>query len=501
MSGQNYWLKLGGGLAALAAIIGLWFGDEYYTKKEAEKKKLDEKALAFEPDKVRSIELTVPESVTHLGFTRDDVKADWRMNPPHDAVAADQDAVNNFVSALQELRKERSLGDIDEGKIAEFGLDKPRRVVKVTLDDGKSIGVEVGGDVRVGKAQGIEFKPLSVYARSTGTKTLLVIPSSALTTLDKKFADFRTKKVVKFKRDEVGQLTFVIPSGPVTVQRKDGNWQVVAADKTYPGDANAIGLYIDRLERLRADTVIERSELGGSGLAELGLATPRFTVGFKKEDGTLLQDVAIGLNEKNAHLVMADAAIAKVPLDQFDDLSPDVKSFRDLRVMMGVDFSKVSRVVTSKGKIFQKEGQRWFPVAAEGSSPGDKAALESKPSPDQDSRSEAATLASDFEFMRASDIIDPENVKTDVEYGLDPPVESFSFEFAEGAPTKKIQVRVGRRVASDEKKVYLNREGSEAVYIVDTAWMDSLKALDDPAKDKPSPSGAETATPQAKKGD
>jgi hypothetical protein len=65
---------------------------------------------------------------------------------------------------------------------------------------------------------------------------------------------------------------------------------------------------------------------------------------------------------------------------------------------------------------------------------------------------------------------------------------------------KRVQVTVGARLPSDDKKVYLKREGSQALFVVDAAWMDALKALDDPAKSKPVDSGGE-ASPQAKKGD
>ena len=490
-SSFGYWFKLGGGVAVLAAIGGVWFGDEYYTKKETEDKKIAEKALNFESDAVRQVAIKGPGG--EFSFARDGAKSEWKFVGEHADISPDQDAVNNFLAAVKEMRRERDLPAIDEAKLSEFGFQNPRRVISVSLDGGKQIGLEIGGDVKVGQAQGAEFKALSVYARSIDTKALFVVPSAALTSTDRKFSDFRTKQVAKFLRDDVAEFSFDTKDGNVTVAKQDASWNIKLSNgKTFTGDGNAIGLYLDKLQRLRADAVIEKSAIAGQdGLAALGLAKPSRIVRLKKAGGETLQEISIGANESKTNVVMADGAIAQIALDQLGDLVADFKTLRDLKVMSGVDFTKVTRLVTSKGKTFQKEGQKWYPVSTD-------AAAASSPAPrkEQESRSEVATLLSDFEFMRAKDIIDADAVQADSAYGLDQPIESFTFEFADDAAAKKIQVRLGRRVVSDEKSIYLKREGSSAVFMVDTAWMDTLRALDEPPKEL-KPSGG--SSPQAKK--
>jgi hypothetical protein len=487
----SYWVKLGAGIAALAVIVGVWFGDEYYTKKEAEEKKLAEKAINFETDLVRQIALKGPGG--EFAFSRDGAKSDWKFVGEQSGVAPDQDAVNNFLSAVQEMRRERDLPVVEESKVAEFGFDSPRRVVRVSLEGGKEIGVEIGGDVKVGQTQGTGFKALSVYARSIDNKALFVVPSTVLASTEKKFSDFRTKSVAAFAREDVAEFSFDTKEGNVKVARQDANWIIhLSNGKSYPGDSNAIGLYLDKLQRLRADAVIEKSEIAGQdGLALLGLAKPSRVVSLKKAGGETLQEIAIGANESKVNVIMADGAVAQLALDQLGDLVADYKTLRDLKVMIGIDFSKVTRLVTSKGKTFQKEGQKWYPVAS-----GQDPAASPAPRTEQESRSEVATLVSDFEFMRAKDIIDPEAVQADSHYGLDQPIDSFTFEFSDDAALKKVQVRLGRRVVSDEKSIYLKREGSEAVFMVDTAWMDTLRTLDEPPKEL-KPSGE--TSPQAKK--
>jgi hypothetical protein len=513
----NYWAKLGLSLAGLGALVGIWFGDEYYTKKEAEEKKIAEKVLNFESEKVRGILLKT--GTDEFSFARDSATAEWKFLGQVAQIRPDQDAVNNFLSALKDMRRERDLEGYDEAKKADFGLDKPRRVIELTLEGDSKLAFEIGGDVQVGKAQGAEFKALSTYAHLLGdknTKSLLVIPSSALTQTDKKFSDFRTKSVVHFSRDSVSSFSYVGKEGNVKVAKKDGNWSVTlqpsaatgagAPEKVYGGDSNGIGLYIDKVQRLRADNVIEKTALGQNGtekFGEYGLSNPARVVSFFNEGGELLQELKIGVNETRTNLVMADGAVAQIALDQFAELAPELKTFRDLKVMSGVDFSKVTKLVTSKGKSFQKEGQKWFPITDNNSAaPAEGKSAEAGRS-DQESRSEAGTLASDFEFMRAKDIIDPEYLKNDQAYGFDQPIESFSFEFSADSAINKVGIKVGRRVETDEKNVYIKRDGSPAVYIVETTWMDSLKALE---QDKPAPktdgapaTGDSAVSPQAKK--
>lgn len=490
-SSFGYWFKLGAGVAALAAIVGIWFGDEYYTKKEAEEKKIAEKALNFEAEAVRKIALKGPGG--EFSFERDGAKSDWKFQGEHANIVPDQDAVNNFVAAVKDMRRERDLPAIDESKVAEFGFDKPRRVVRVSLEGGKELGIEIGGDVKVGQTQGAGFKALSVYARALDNKSLFVVPSAALTSTEKRFADFRTKLVSKFSREDVAEFSFDTKDGNVTVAKQESNWTLKLSNgKSYAADSNAIGLYLDKLQRLRADAVIEKSDIAGEdGLAILGLAKPSRVVQLKKAGGELIQQIAIGANQAKTNVTMADGAVAQLALDQLGELVTDIKTLRDLKVMNGAEFPKVTRVVTSKGKTFQKEGQKWYPVVSDAA-----AAASPAPRKEQESRSEVATLLSDLEFMRAKDIIDADAVQADAQYGLDKPIESFTLEFAPDAAINKIQVRLGRRVVSDEKSIYLKRDGSGAVFMVDTAWMDTLRALDEPPKEL-KPSG--DSSPQAKK--
>lgn len=91
---------------------------------------------------------------------------------------------------------------------------------------------------------------------------------------------------------------------------------------------------------------------------------------------------------------MSDGAIGTVDVGQLTDLFPNLKYFRDRRVMRDVSMADVLKIKTPKGRIYQKENNNWF--ATEG--PGVDKEKQSK-----DGNSDAGRLYADWEFMAADD--------------------------------------------------------------------------------------------------
>lgn len=495
MSVKGYWVRLASGIAVLAALVGLWFGDEYYTEREEKEKEASGKAFVFEPDQL--LRIRIQSGASTIEMERSARDANWMMLQPTPGIEADQDAVRNFITNLSEIRKERDLEGVDAGKLADFGLESPRRVLLLGLEGGKELKLEVGGDVQIGKQQGSAFRALSVYGKSSSSDGLIMMPSSVLTVTEKSFGDFRTKSVTKFSRENVASFTYQTNLGELKAAKAEGGkWTVaIAGGKTYSGDSNAIGLYLDKLQRLKAESVIEKGDVSAELLASLGLEPPARTVILSDAQGQELQRLALGVNETQTNAIMADGGIARMSLESFADLTPEIKTLRDLRVMTGVDFTQLKRLQTFKGKTFEKEGQKWYPVAAEGGS-------KTESRENQESRSEASTLTSDFEFMRAKDVIDAEDLQGTQVYGFDKPLSRFVFEFEEGANPQKVEVTLGNRVEGDETSIYLKHSLSDAVFKVETSWMNALEALDSDSSAEEMKGETEGGlSPQAKKDD
>lgn len=496
---MNYWAKLSAGVGVLGLLIGVWYADEYYTEIEKKEKEVAGKVISFEEAKVRKVELI--NEGQPFRFERTGAEAKWEMTAPNPAVAPDQDTLNNLVAALRDIRKERVLDEKEDEDLTPFGLTEPRRRIRVDLEGDISLELLIGGDVQIGKGQDSGFKALSVYAKVVDENGILVVPSSVLTSTDRKFTDFRTKQVVSFSRDDVSRFSFEKEGTVWTLEKKEGAWQISdGGDRAYTGDGNNIGLYLDRIQRLRADGVIEQDRLEGDvTLSSLGLEPPNASVSFQNEKGDSLHVMNVGVNKTHTNVSMMDGAIAQLSLSEFTEIVPDIQTLRDLKVMRGVDMNKVTRLVTGNGKTYQREGQKWYPVVASQASADGAASDEVGASSDRTSKAEVNTLFSDFEFMRAVSIIDADQAKPESVYGLDTPFKTFTLEFAPDSGMDSIRVRVGNRVENDEKKIYMKRDGSDSVFVIETTWMDALQAIE--AEDNPSAEESKEVSPQAKKED
>lgn len=474
---MNFWIKIALGLVGAGAVIGVWYGDEYYTKKEEETKKISSKVLNFEAAQVRKFVLT--NSAGTFTFEREQATTPWKMTAPK-AVKPDQDTVNNLLASVQGLTLETELAGTEKAakggaEAATYGLGSPRATLEITLEDKKNLKLSLGQDVSVGNTSGANFNALSVYAVSSSREAILVVGSSVISATKKTYTDFRTKIAGDFSTTDVKSLVVTKANGDkVKVDKAEKGWNIVAP-RDLPADSNNVGLFLDRLARLKVDKVTESEALNPSNLAALGLDMPATTLEIIGEGNKSLQVFKLGLTKESAYVTMADGAVGSVELSQWADLSPELKYFRDRRVMRGVSLGEVSKIKTLSGKVFQKEGPNWYPVgvAAPVASPAAGGATKAEKVSDKD----ASQLFSDWEFLTADDVVDGAEAADLSKFGLDKPVTRFSLEYAD-ASKPATEVLVGGRVPKNEKAVFVKRVDAPEVYAVETGWLDVLARMD-----------------------
>lgn len=490
---MNTWAKIGLSIVGVAAVAGVYFGDEYYTKKEDEQKLVSSKAVHFETQNVRTIVLNNDNG--QFFFERDDATSDWRMTEPRQ-VKPDQDAVNNFLSAVQSLKVEQEVPNTEtvvkmsEEAASQYGLSKPRIGIEVRLADNKIHKLFIGNDVRVGSESDGDFVAVSTYAVNPDKHSLLVVSSSIVSAAKKNFSEFRTKVAGDFKPAEVSSFTLSRDNGITIELKKEGNdWKIVKPTEMQ-ADNNNVGLYLDRISKQRVEKVIETADVTPNDRRTYNLEPASATLSVSNAEGALLQNMQFGLTKEKVFLTMADGAYGEVDLAQWADLVPELKYFRDRRVMRDVAMGDVLRIKTLAGNKYQREGNDWFlttdsplysqkPVptsAPDGATPAaGEAAADAKAA----ASIEASRVFSDWEFLTADDIIDGPDAQGLASYGLNDPLTRFSFEFKDDANRPAEEILVGNRVPNDEKRVYVKRASKPAVYIVETAWLDNLQKLDE----------------------
>lgn len=481
------WQSMTLAAVAAAAIWGGVFLDEHLAEKEAVQQKQDERLLAFESKDV--LQFALKNKNGEFKFARENATANWQMTEPAGA-KPDQDAVNNMIAAVQSAKFEQQIdsgksvadsiksGDASAGK--EYGFETPRAELVVKVAANKELGTAerevklwLGGDVGIGSGAGSAFNALSLYAVSSDKSALLVTGHSLASTLDKGLKDLRTKLIGDFNVSEVAFITLSKNDGSVLQleKKKDetqSQWHVVSP-KMIKADNNQVGLFLDSFVRLRADSVTEASAISEANKGALGLSQPNASLVLKDAEGKELQKIEYGLTKEGLFLTMSDGAVGSVEMTKFTDLAPELKYFRDRRVLTEVNFNDVNLLTTVNGKKFQREGIDWYAVNAT-SQNNDK--NEKKAAND-----EVRRFVEDWEFMTAEDVLDADETTELSKFGLDKPITSFSL--GSTAENKiKVDVLAGSRVPGNEKAVYVKRGDKPEVFVMESKWLDVLTRLD-----------------------
>jgi hypothetical protein len=294
-------------------------------------------------------------------------------------------------------------------------------------------------------------------------------------------------------------VTKAAESSRIQLSKGEKDWSITSPRELL-ADANNVGLFLDRWSRLRVEKVTEKAAVSDSNKESLGLAAPAATIEILGAEGKVLQKFELGMTTESMYVTMADGAVGNVDLGQFTDLVPDLKYFRDRRVMRDVSLGDVVKLRTSSGREYQKEGSNWYavgeaakttapaPAPSSAAKPADGDATPAAGSAGKTSSKDAYDVFSQWEFLVADDVVDnPSSNLTD--YGLSTPIARLVFGFKDGGPAP-VEVLVGNRVPSNEKLVYVKRVDTPEVYSVETQWLEPLARMDGSAVGK---------DPQAKK--
>jgi hypothetical protein len=483
---MNFLGKISLAAAAVAALGGVMYWDEYSTKKEEEQKSAQSKALTFEISQVRK--LSLENESGKFVFERENATSDWKMLEPK-AIRPDQDAVNNVLSSIQSLTVNSELKETEKftqgTEAAKYGLEKPRIAFDLTLEGNKTKKLHIGSDLGLGTKSGEKLNAISVYAFNPERKNLLVVGSTVVSAGKKTFADFRTRQVTDFKAAEAEKLVLTKNTGEkIEVTKADGKWKV-KLPRELEADENNMSLFLDRLSNLKAEKVTEQTEATPEKLATMNLVTPNAVIEIIGKENKVIQSVKLGLTPQNIFVTMIDGAVGSLDVNKWTELSPELKYFRDRRVMRGLTMSEISKIKTKSGRTFQKEGAQWYLTEETASAdPKNPAAPAAKASPvvaEKTSDSVAATFFSDWEFMTADDIIDGPEAQDLAKFGLDKPVTKFLFEFSEASKGVE-EVFIGNRVPKNEKTVYVKRSSRPEIFAVETSWLDALSKMDGAGK-------------------
>lgn len=469
---MNYWAKVGLGVLGVSAVAGLWFGDEYYTKKEQTQKTLESRALNYEVKDV--LGMTLKNDTGEFSFERPSNADKWMMKAPKVA-KADEEAINELINAYSFMNVSSRLSDFQESDAAKYGLETPKLTLTLKMADGKTKVLRVGTDLGVGATKEGDAGT-SVYAVSSDHKNLLVLGRTSIDSGKKSLSDFRTKTLGTFTTQDVRGFVLTKNDGTkLKLEKVQIDW-MIKEPKEITADNNSVGLFLDKMAKLKLNQIQEPETLDAAKLGSFGLAQPVAKLEVTGEEGKVLQTIDYGMDAKNVYFKMEDGAVGSVDMGQYADLAPPLKHFRDRRVTKGIAVDKINKLTTKSGKTFTKEETNWYLSSAHApeGTPGPDGKTEVKArTPD----TQASSFVTDFEFLTSDDVVDAQDAKNLANFGLEKPITHVKLEFSEEGKAP-LDVLVGNRVPKNETHVYVKHSQSENIYMVKFDWVEKLNKLD-----------------------
>ncbi|RZO56035.1 MAG: DUF4340 domain-containing protein [Sandaracinaceae bacterium] len=192
--------------------------------------------------------------------TEDDELGDslgtWTLTAPVES-AADDDAVDSLLSALEWLDARRTLEGVADEDRARMGLDEPRFVVRFRVMD-EEVALRIGGEAPTGDG---------VYAAVDGEDRAYVVGTDFVESIDHDVDHFRDKDLFAgFYGTDARQITL---GGGVPELRfeRDGVWRVRAPVRGW-ADASKVDRLLRGLRDLRATRFLDErpDDLGPYGL-------------------------------------------------------------------------------------------------------------------------------------------------------------------------------------------------------------------------------------------
>jgi Domain of unknown function (DUF4340) len=340
-------------MVVLAALLGAL----YWSNHRKAKEDTNIKASADAPPKILSLNQA---DVTGLRFERKDQPevelslngpGNWQITTPK-PLRADQDTVSNLLSTLSSLSSERLLDD-KAPDVASYGLANPSLQVDVTLKDGKTQKLLVGGQTAVGN---------SYYAMLGGDPRLFTIAGYTKTNVDKSLTDLRDKRLFTADFDKVSQIELLNQKPDkkqdITFAREKDAWEI-QKPKPYRADSYQVDDLIRALRDAKFEAAVD--EQSPKLAASFKSASPLATVKVTGASGT--QDLELR-KDKDDYYAKSSALVGiyKVPASLATSLDKGLDDFRNKKLfdLTYEDPEKVELHDGSKSYFLTRSGSDWW---------------------------------------------------------------------------------------------------------------------------------------------
>ncbi len=245
-------------------------------------------------DGVRSISVSAGERTLLLSRAGDG----WEIASPV-AAKGDAEAVETLLDRIEALEAEKFVAETaDALRLKRYGLTRPALAVRVVEGPVAVVEEEEGGDARARTTEVLFGKKKGglCYARRSDEPAVVLVDAGILELAGWELLDYRSRRVLGFKRDEVMELAVTL-DGRATIRRKAGGGWEAEQPEGMEVDEARVGDILWELYDLKASGIVGEDVPETS--ARCGLDTPWARVSLTFGDGDAREVLSLELGGKD----------------------------------------------------------------------------------------------------------------------------------------------------------------------------------------------------------
>ncbi|PWT94187.1 MAG: hypothetical protein C5B54_00425 [Acidobacteria bacterium] len=307
---------------------------EYKGGEEREKKKAEEKTLLkVKKEDVAEVDIQGLEKPIKAVPAGDN----WKLTSPIDS-RADSATVERILGNFENLKYQQIIEESPKD-LAQYGLDKPKLTVELTLKkDGKKETLQIGAKNPVEN---------SCYIRLNGSPRVYMADGTVGDIGNTTLFDLRDKKLTDFVSEKVQSLSLRTTSDDFQFKKESGIWKMVKPVDS-PASDSEISSFLSALEFLRATKFIDQPS---TDLSQYGLKDPAASVGIAQEKG-MQQTIDFGKKEGEQLYVNVGNTIAAVSDSFTTYFQKKLEDWREKKLLIFNRFDAADVFIKTSGKEY-----------------------------------------------------------------------------------------------------------------------------------------------------
>ncbi len=338
---------------AVAMVAYGYFGIFRADQKEQERQEREAKATQIQADDLTR--LVFEKHGERRVYAKED--GEWRIVEPIQDLA-DQSTFNNALDSILSAQRVELVGEKGDFDSKAFGLEEPE--AKLILEP-KSGGAE---ELWIGSRKTYDG---AHYVLKKADNSLVVMPFTWLTQLDKSVFDLREKKVWRDQDQTLNGIRFVSGANQWELIQEEGGWHIEGGP-AWPLSKERVEEYIRHLKDMRLVGVVSEAK-DSSDLRKWSLDRPEIKITLQTSataatSSATPEEFLFSRDAKKNEVYVTSTQLPFIGrlFDQSaTDLNKSADSFYDLKQPFAFDMGDVQSVTLKATDTFQleRDGGRW----------------------------------------------------------------------------------------------------------------------------------------------